>query len=81
MALFARGSFFYFNVIRGDTESAPKGIRTPVLALRGPRPGPLDDGGKPIAPGVWSRRLTQEHRIVYLVRDDRIDFLQAWYHY
>jgi hypothetical protein len=24
---------------------APKGIRTPVLALRGPRPGPLDDGG------------------------------------
>jgi hypothetical protein len=24
---------------------APKGTRTPVLALRGPRPGPLDDGG------------------------------------
>jgi hypothetical protein len=24
---------------------APKGNRTPVLALRGPRPGPLDDGG------------------------------------
>lgn len=33
------------------------------------------------APGCWSRRLTQEHRIVYLVRDDRIDFLQARYHY
>ena len=30
---------------------------------------------------TWSRRLTQEHRIVYLVRDDRIDFLQARYHY
>jgi len=30
---------------------------------------------------VWSRRLTEEHRIVYLVRDDRIDFLQARYHY
>ena len=30
---------------------------------------------------VWSRRLTQEHRIVYLVRDDQIDFLQARYHY
>ena len=30
---------------------------------------------------VWSRRITQEHRIVYLVRDDRIDFLQARYHY
>lgn len=31
--------------------------------------------------GVWSRRITQEHRIVYLVRDDRIDFLQARYHH
>ncbi|MCI0519596.1 MAG: Txe/YoeB family addiction module toxin [Chloroflexi bacterium] len=42
--------------------------------------------GKPealkyLAPGAWSRRLTQEHRIVYLVRDERIDFLQARYHY
>ena len=24
---------------------APTGIRTPVLALKGLRPGPLDDGG------------------------------------
>jgi toxin YoeB len=31
--------------------------------------------------GAWSRRLTQEHRIVYLVNKDRIDFLQARYHY
>lgn len=31
--------------------------------------------------GAWSRRLTQEHRIVYLVKDDRIDFLQGRYHY
>ncbi|AFY43064.1 Txe/YoeB family addiction module toxin [Nostoc sp. PCC 7107] len=30
---------------------------------------------------AWSRRLTQEYRIVYLVSDDRIDFLQARYHY
>ena len=34
-----------------------------------------------LAPGAWSRRLTQEHHVVYLVRDDRIDFLQARYHY
>ncbi len=33
------------------------------------------------AANAWSRRLTQEHRIVYLVSDDRIDFLQARYHY
>jgi len=47
---------------------------------------PFEGIGKPeplkyLAPGCWSRRLTQEHRIVYLVRDERIDFLQARYHY
>lgn len=47
---------------------------------------PFSGIGKPeplkyLAPGVWSRRLTQEHRLVYLVRDERIDFLQARYHY
>jgi toxin YoeB len=41
------------------------------------KPEPL----KYLTPGAWSRRITQEHRIVYLVRDDRIDFLQARYHY
>jgi toxin YoeB len=35
---------------------------------------------KYLTPGAWSRRLTQEHRIVYLVRENRIDFLQAKYH-
>jgi toxin YoeB len=31
--------------------------------------------------GCWSRRLTQEHRVVYRVSERRIDFLQARYHY
>lgn len=47
---------------------------------------PFNGIGKPeplkyLASGVWSRRLTQEHRIVYLVGETRIDFLQARYHY
>jgi toxin YoeB len=47
---------------------------------------PFSGIGKPeplkyLSSGTWSRRLTQEHRIVYLVRDDKIDFLQARYHY
>lgn len=47
---------------------------------------PFEGIGKPeplkyIAEGAWSRRLTQEHRIVYLVSRDRIDFLQARHHY
>jgi len=41
------------------------------------KPEPL----KYLALGAWSRRLTQEHRLVYVVSDDRIDFLQARYHY
>jgi toxin YoeB len=31
--------------------------------------------------GAWSRRITQEHRLVYQVSAKRIDFLQARYHY
>ena len=47
---------------------------------------PFEGTGKPeplkyLAAGAWSRRLTQEHRIVYLVSEDRVDFLQARYHY
>ena len=47
---------------------------------------PFDGIGKPeplkyLAANTWSRRLTQEHRIVYLVSKTRIDFLQARYHY
>ena len=42
--------------------------------------------GKPeslkyFAKGAWSRRLTQEHRMVYIVSDTRVDFIQARYHY
>jgi toxin YoeB len=47
---------------------------------------PFSGIGKPeplkyLGTGVWSRRITQEHRLVYLVTGDRIDFLQARYHY
>ena len=41
------------------------------------KPEPL----KYLLAGAWSRRLTQEHRFVYLVSEERIDFLQGRYHY
>ena len=41
------------------------------------KPEPL----KHLLAGNWSRRLTQEHRIVYLVIQNQIHFLQARYHY
>jgi toxin YoeB len=50
-------------------------LRQPFAGIG--KPEPL----KYLLAGAWSRRLTQEHRIVYLVSDDRIDFLQARYHY
>ncbi len=47
---------------------------------------PLGGVGKPeplkyVLAGCWSRRITQEHRLVYRVTEHRIDFLQARYHY
>ena len=47
---------------------------------------PFDGIGKPeplkfLLAGCWSRRITQEHRLVYRVSENRIDFLQARYHY
>ncbi|MGO1398804.1 MAG: Txe/YoeB family addiction module toxin [Brevibacterium yomogidense] len=33
------------------------------------------------AQGAWSRRITDEHRLVYLVDGDDLVILQARYHY
>jgi len=68
--------------VKTDRKLALRAFELIESILRNPfegigKPEPL----KYLAPGVWSRRLTDEHRIVYLVRDDRIDFLQARYHY
>lgn len=41
------------------------------------KPEPL----KHLGGGVWSRRITREHRLVYRVTAERIDFFQARYHY
>ena len=33
------------------------------------------------ADGAWSRRITQEHRLVYMLADGDLVILQARYHY
>jgi toxin YoeB len=68
--------------VETDRKVALRAFELIEAILRNPssgigKPEPL----KYLAPGAWSRRLTQEHRIVYLVSHDRIDFLQARYHY
>jgi toxin YoeB len=47
---------------------------------------PFEGPGKPeplkyVLAGCWSRRITQEHRLVYRVTNQAIDFVQARYHY
>ncbi len=68
--------------VETDRKVALRAFNLIEAVLRDPftgigKPEPL----KYLTPGVWSRRLTQEHRLVYLVREERIDFLQARYHY
>lgn len=47
---------------------------------------PFEGIGKPeplrhLGSNLWSRRVTSEHRLVYLVTDERVHLLQARYHY
>ncbi len=68
--------------VRTDRNVALRVLELVEAAMRDPfggigKPEPL----KFVLAGCWSRRLTQEHRLVYRVSGDRIDFLQARYHY
>ena len=65
-----------------DHRTAKRVLDLVEAILRDPftgvgKPEPL----KYILAGAWSRRLTQEHRVVYQVKETRIDFLQCRYHY
>jgi toxin YoeB len=50
-------------------------MRDPFAGLG--KPEPL----KRLGPNTWSRRINEEHRLVYVVGHDRITFVQARYHY
>lgn len=68
--------------VETDRKTALRVLRLIEAVLRDPfqgigKPEPL----KFLGPGVWSRRITQEHRLVYVVGKNRVDFIQARYHY
>jgi len=68
--------------MRADRKNAVRVLEIVLDVMRDPfsglgKPEPL----KFWASNLWSRRVNLEHRIVYLVGDDRVDFLQARYHY
>jgi toxin YoeB len=50
-------------------------LRDPVSGIG--KPEPL----RHMLSGAWSRRITEEHRLVYLVDGDDLIILQARFHY
>ncbi|HXN49278.1 MAG TPA: Txe/YoeB family addiction module toxin [Bryobacteraceae bacterium] len=68
--------------VRADRKIAIRVLDLVEAVLR----DPFEGAGKPeplryLLAGCWSRRITQEHRLVYRIGDEGIDFLQARYHY
>jgi toxin YoeB len=68
--------------VQTDRNTALRVLELIEAVLRDPFSGI----GKPqslkyVLAGCWSRRITQEHRLVYKVSERRTDFLQARYHY
>ena len=68
--------------VKTDRATAIRVLQLVEAVLANPfvgigKPEPL----KYVLAGAWSRRITQEHRLVYAVREERIDFLQARFHY
>lgn len=68
--------------IKNDRKVALKILEIVEAIMR----DPFEGIGKPeplryLSSGVWSRRITQEHRIVYVVNNNKIDFIQCRYHY
>ncbi len=57
------------NDLIKDTQRSPfKGIGKPE-ALKGD------------LSGCWSRRMTDEHRLVYIIKEKRLHILQCRFHY
>ena len=68
--------------VEQDRRIAMKALELVEAILRDPfvgigKPEPL----KHLLAGTWSRRLTQEHRVIYMVKGNQVHFLQARYHY
>lgn len=72
----------YQHWVQSDRTTLKRVNRLIDDALRDPFTGI----GKPeqlrhVLSGAWSRRITEEHRLVYLVDGEDLVILQARYHY
>jgi toxin YoeB len=72
----------YTSWVETDRAMLKRVIRLIEAAVRDPTSGI----GKPeplrhLLSGAWSRRITDEHRLVYLIDGDDLVILQARYYY
>lgn len=68
--------------VNQEARTARRALRLMEAVMRHPFDGEgKSEPLKHLNPNTWSRRITQEHRLVYHVADDRITFLEARYHY
>lgn len=63
------------NVLKRINELIKECLRTPFEGKGKP------ESLKANLSGYWSRRITDEHRLVYQVLNDRIHILQSRFHY
>ena len=63
------------SVVKRVNRLIDDALRTPTTGIG--KPEPLKYG----ISGAWSRRITEEHRLVYSVSGDDLIVLQARYHY
>jgi toxin YoeB len=63
------------KIVKKINELVKECLRTPFEGKGKPEPlkGNLS--------GAWSRRITDEHRLIYEVKDDSIHILQCRFHY
>lgn len=62
------------------------GLKRINLLIKDAQRSPFDGIGKPEPlkhnlSGFWSRRISEEHRLVYAVNDDALQVVQCRYHY
>jgi toxin YoeB len=63
------------KILQRINDLIKDGMRSPFKGVGKPEPLKGD------LAGCWSRRITDEHRLVYAVRDDRLHIIQCQFHY
>jgi toxin YoeB len=63
------------KVLERINELIKDALRSPFKGIGKPEPLKGD------LAGCWSRRITDEHRLVYFIKEDRLHIIQCRFHY